>query len=65
MVVIAEGLGSEDARERLRTRLSSDEAFVFVGEACPVGPAAKYETTEIHLRADGELAVTVPVAALR
>lgn len=35
---------------------------VWISDPCPVGPASAYEITEIRLLADGDLAVTVPLA---
>lgn len=34
---------------------------VYVGDPCPIGPADEYETEQIRLRADGEIAYTAPL----
>lgn len=64
MVVITKAENAAQAQRDLNAYLSQNESCVDVGNACPLGPAKKYETTEIRLKADGEMAVTVPVSPL-
>lgn len=61
MVVITEANDAAEAHADLGSYLSQNERCVHIGEACPMSPAEKYETTEIRLEADGEMAVTAPV----
>lgn len=59
-VVVTEAESAARAHDELSVHLARDERCVDVGAPCPVGPAEDYETTAIHLEADGEIVVTVP-----
>ena len=60
VVVIAEAEDAVDARKNLEALLSRGGSRLNIGDACPVGPAGRYETIEIRMTVDGELAVAVP-----
>lgn len=62
MVVVTEAEDAAAAHDELSAHLTHDGRCVDVGAPCPLGPAQRYETTEIRLVVDGETAVTVPVS---
>ena len=65
VAVVVEAVDAEEAErflgDLLGDRLRRDRPLIpYIGEACPVGPAAGYSTAEIHLLLDGMRQVAVP-----
>lgn len=69
MVVIVEAPDADAAMDFARSELVGGEdgpvlpdgtGVVYLGDPCSIGPAAYYETNQIALEADGELAVAAP-----
>ncbi len=60
LVVIVEAPDADAAWGNVNTQLGDNEATCYIGDACSVGPADYYETNQIGLLADGELAVAAP-----
>lgn len=66
VAVVVEAADAEEAERFLGDMLTGGVrwdrplAIPYIGEACPVGPAGRYRTEEIHLLRDGMRQVAVP-----
>lgn len=63
IVVVVEAETADDAMRQVRDDMvegAEDSPCIYVGDACRMSPADEYETEQIRLLADGEIAYTVP-----